>query len=714
MHDPPPLVYRFGSFELHPEQRLLIQNGKPLRLAARSFDVLIVLIENRDRVVSKEALMEKVWGDVYVEEANLAVHISGLRKLFSSESPQAVAIETFPKQGYRLVCELGVDISSARAQAPKTSPDQSSAPSTDLGGKRRPWRLVGGSVLLGVAIVAGYAFFTYYLAVAPQQIQVTRVQGVDKSPFFSISPNGEYVAHDFIRDGKRGLLLAHISTRTNIQLLEPEDSLLFLSITFSRDGKHVYFVKSKRDIPNTLYRLPFLGGKVEKILENVDGRIGFSPDGKRFAFYRKGQAGNTALMTADSEGSDEKLLASMRHPDHFSRVDVAWSPDGKLVTAGLFLRSEITAQFLVNVDVESGRLQPFLPDEGWAGWESFVWLPDGSGLVASIRKEDTVHNQLYILPFPSGRPVRLFPGDLGGHRTVSLTSDGKTLLAESYSHNTEVWHAGPSGTDAPTPITDVRHHFFRLLRWAPDGKIVFSSNYGGNRDIWTTDGNGGAFEQVTSGRGQNEMPFPTADNEHLVFASNRSGDGKYHIWRSRRDGSEAVQLTFGNGEQFPVVSSDLKWVVYEDTPRATQPEQSALWKIPFQGGEPAMIVPAPSQQADVSPDSRLIACEYKPSPDSKWKIGIFSIDGGEAIDTFDMQEVSPVRWTPDGSMVTVIRTNNGVANLWGYPLDGREPYQITKFVADGIPSYCDWSAEFGLICSRGRVVRDTVLIANFR
>ena len=109
-----------------------------------------------------------------------------------------------------------------------------------------------------------------------------------------------------------------------------------------------------------------------------------------------------------------------------------------------------------------------------------------------------------------------------------------------------------------------------------------------------------------------------------------------------------------------------------------------------------------------------MACEYKPNADSKWKIGIFSIDGGPPIKVFDLPEVSPLRWMPDGKAVSYIKTDNGVANLWAQPIDGGPPYQVTRFTADGIPSYCDWSSKFGLICSRGRVVRDAVLITGFR
>ena len=707
------MVYKLGSFTYNAETGLLTKEGKPIKVPAKTLEVLSVLAHNPGRLVSREELMSKVWAGAFVEEANLSVHISSLRRLFAQDGEGGVKIETFPKRGYRLTLETEFE-NDAEGRPPEF-PSEKPTSARVRPAERPNLKITAGvAVLIVLSAVGGYFFVRGSRFTRGRELQVERVPGTERIPYFEISPGGEYIAQNILRDGKRNLQLTHLPTKSSIQLVEPTESV-YLTITFTPDGGQIYFVRSTKNRPNTLYRVRLLGGDVEKVLENVDGRISFSPDGSRFAFFRRLPNGDTSLITADANGGDEKVLSVQTHPDHFTRVAVAWHPDGKRITAGLFLRRERHAQQLVNVDVETGAIEPFMPEEKWAGWESFRWLPDGTALVTSIRKEESVHNQLYILPYPSGNPVRLFPGDLGGHRTVSLTSDGRTILAESYSHNTEIWHAGPDGFDLPRPITVERHHFFRLIRWVPDGRIVFGSSTGGNRDIWLTDLEGRNFHQVTANAGQNEMPYAASDNMHMVFVSNRAGKGVFNIWRSKLDGSDPVQLTYGSGEQFPVVSSDMKWVVYEDNPMSTQPERSSIWRVPFEGdGDAVQITPVPTQQADVSPDGKLVACEYKPNADSKWKIGIFSIDGGPPIKVFDLPEVSPLRWMPDGKAVSYIKTDNGVANLWAQPIDGGPPYQVTRFTADGIPSYCDWSSKFGLICSRGRVVRDAVLITGFR
>ena len=89
--------YRFGRFELDPAGRQLLANGQQVFLGARAFDVLVALVERNDRLVTKGELLELAWPGLVVEENNLQVQISTLRRVLG---PQAIV--TFPRRGYRL------------------------------------------------------------------------------------------------------------------------------------------------------------------------------------------------------------------------------------------------------------------------------------------------------------------------------------------------------------------------------------------------------------------------------------------------------------------------------------------------------------------------------------------------------------------------------------------------------------------------------------
>src|SRR5215470_3967638 len=80
------LLYEFATFRLNPQKRIVLQDGEPLALTPKCFDLLQVLVERRNEVLVKEELMELVWQDTAVEEGNLNRHISTLRKVLG-ESP---------------------------------------------------------------------------------------------------------------------------------------------------------------------------------------------------------------------------------------------------------------------------------------------------------------------------------------------------------------------------------------------------------------------------------------------------------------------------------------------------------------------------------------------------------------------------------------------------------------------------------------------------
>ena len=88
--------YRFGCVEVRPAERQLLIEGAPAKVGARAYDLLLALIERRDRVVGKNELLDLVWPGLVVEENNLQVHISALRKLLGT-----AAIATIPGRGYR-------------------------------------------------------------------------------------------------------------------------------------------------------------------------------------------------------------------------------------------------------------------------------------------------------------------------------------------------------------------------------------------------------------------------------------------------------------------------------------------------------------------------------------------------------------------------------------------------------------------------------------
>jgi DNA-binding winged helix-turn-helix (wHTH) protein/TolB-like protein len=98
--------YEFGPFRLEPDERLLRNGDQALALAPKYFDLLVLLVQNSGRLLTKDQIMETVWSGSIVEEANLTVAISAIRKTLAEKESGIQYIETVPKKGYRFAAEV--------------------------------------------------------------------------------------------------------------------------------------------------------------------------------------------------------------------------------------------------------------------------------------------------------------------------------------------------------------------------------------------------------------------------------------------------------------------------------------------------------------------------------------------------------------------------------------------------------------------------------
>jgi DNA-binding winged helix-turn-helix (wHTH) protein/TolB-like protein/Tfp pilus assembly protein PilF len=98
--------YEFDEFRLEPSERLLLRNGQPVPLSPRAFDLLVFLVRNGGRLATKDQIMAAVWSGTVVEDANLTVTISALRKALGDKDGGSQHIETVPRQGYRFIARV--------------------------------------------------------------------------------------------------------------------------------------------------------------------------------------------------------------------------------------------------------------------------------------------------------------------------------------------------------------------------------------------------------------------------------------------------------------------------------------------------------------------------------------------------------------------------------------------------------------------------------
>src|SRR5580658_9177446 len=112
----------FGPYRLLSARRLLLEDDKPVRLGGRAFDILTALVERAGEVVSKEDLIARAWPATFVDEANLKIQVSALRRALGDGQHDNRYIATIVGRGYNFVAPIREEAPSPASPSPAISP----------------------------------------------------------------------------------------------------------------------------------------------------------------------------------------------------------------------------------------------------------------------------------------------------------------------------------------------------------------------------------------------------------------------------------------------------------------------------------------------------------------------------------------------------------------------------------------------------------------
>ena len=124
MRTPVRHLYEFGPFQLDPPERLLLCDGQPVPMTPKAFDLLVVLVEKGGHLLEKDELLKTVWPGSFVEEGNLSVTVSFLRKALNDDRGLHKYIETVSKRGYRFVADVR-EVGERESMPPPLQRDES-------------------------------------------------------------------------------------------------------------------------------------------------------------------------------------------------------------------------------------------------------------------------------------------------------------------------------------------------------------------------------------------------------------------------------------------------------------------------------------------------------------------------------------------------------------------------------------------------------------
>lgn len=156
MNDRRQKLYTFGTFRMDPVREVLLHGETPIPLTSKAFHTLLVLVENSGQVMSKEQLMASLWPGTFVEEANLAKHISMVRKALGQTAQNRGYIVTVPGSGYR----FSEPVHEISAESSEIHSNQANSPSRHNAGKGS-LRGIFPSLVTVAAILVTAALVTY-------------------------------------------------------------------------------------------------------------------------------------------------------------------------------------------------------------------------------------------------------------------------------------------------------------------------------------------------------------------------------------------------------------------------------------------------------------------------------------------------------------------------------------------------------------------------
>jgi eukaryotic-like serine/threonine-protein kinase len=605
--------------------------------------------------------------------------------------------------------------SSPSASVPELAPARASSSSAVVAAAGRHKLGTSVGIVLGIVVVLAAAYGTYslltrHLVMPFRNFAVTKVTEEGNVVLSAISPDGKYIL-SLVRDkGLASLLLRNVPTNSVTQVQPPAEPY-YGGLRFAPDGNYFYFVRSDPgNAPDLkfLYRAPLLGGTPEKLAEDVDSNITFSPDGRRLAFmrYDNPEPGKYQLIVRMVDQGVESVLASGNKGQGL--FSPAWSPDGKTILCVVNQPSDALTG-LVAVDVSTGQQRLVASSADALGVP--IWLPDGKGLLAldNSRSTNYARAQIVFVSYPDGK-VTPVTRDTNDYSDLSLAANGQvlaTVLSEGrWSLTVMSSMAGGADARAILPVNN-----FTNFTWTHDGRLV---NDNDNALHWVNPDTGAKGMLATETEAVSGDPWQCSDGRTVVFLLGLiGGKSGQNIWRADASGGNLKQLSKGKQDNYPVCSPDSHWVYYLDE------SAGGLIRVSIDGGPPEKIVDTTlSGMFDISPDgSTAVFPTIDHANGHEEKLVLFDITTHQVRSALKFERERTggyIRFAPDGKAVVYPVRQNGVDNLWQQPLDGSPGKYLSSFKAELIGDY-HWSPDGSkLAMVRGHNDSDVVLMRDMQ
>jgi Tol biopolymer transport system component/DNA-binding winged helix-turn-helix (wHTH) protein len=571
-------IFRFAEFEVHQGEFCLIRGGEAIPVEPKAFRVLLYLLDNPHRLVTKDELLDAVWQETSVSENSLTRSIAMLRRLLGDDTHEPRFIATVPTVGYRFLCDVGVTTNGMLwPESPQTAARTAESviaanletKNEHLAGsvKNRgsPLRFAGVGAALAAVVAIGFLLYRGMLHrsshaaesnganVWPSKMHIsplTSLPGLARSP--ALSPDGEKVAFFWNNEtpAKWDLYVQFVGDAANPLRLTHTRSGFIDSANWSPDGRQIAFGRCD-DNGGGVFVVPALGGPERKLTDiactfSDVGYPQWTADGKSLVLADRCTPGAPRSIVLFSLATGEKKCLDTPPAADVGDEAPALSPDQKTIA---FLRSNSADMAeIYTVAVSGGNFRQLTQDGG--GMWRLMWSTDGRRIIFSSDRNGS--NGVWQVPATGGpiQPEIEYPA------SGSLSRDGRRLAYEESSRflgvSRSVWRAElahPGGSVTKQARILATPGFSSGTQLSSDGRqIVFQSARSGDCEIWKSDADGSDPRQMTFfGKGYPGTPRWSPADKEIAF--------DYHgptthaqIYLVDSEGRNLHRITSGNYE----------------------------------------------------------------------------------------------------------------------------------------------------------------------
>jgi Tol biopolymer transport system component/DNA-binding winged helix-turn-helix (wHTH) protein len=585
-NQPAKQLYEFGPFRVDPEKELLLREGETVPLTPKTFQILLVLIRNKQKLVTKDELLKAVWPDTFVEEANLSRNIFLLRKALGESPQDHQYVVTVPGRGYRFaeevqfVPEQPLSIVAANHARVLVEVKESS---------RWPWlAIAAGGLAIAVVAFAAVVAYRWHRQQGPQEqvaltaLPFTALPGRATSPAFS--PDGSRIAFAWTGNQAHGkeafdLYVKALGSESLLRLTQHPS--VWISSAWSPDGTQIAF--HRMDGANTgIYILPALGGPERKLRStrvstNDFAIISWSPDGKWIAFADQlPSEKHTKIYLLSTETLETRRIPIS--PMCVTEALPAFSHNGEYLAYGCFRSEDEAALYSLPLpDGTPKMIVPFLVDPN-----GLTWSADDKKLIYS-RYLGRGSHELREVTVATGSMKRLALEGSAMRPTVSPRGD--KLAYNSLSVSSTIWRRDLLHPESPSVELFPSSRTQYDAQYSPDGKrIAFASLRSGVEGVWLSDADGGNLVQISNPNHVSGSPHWSPDGNKVAFDSRPLDRWEIYV----ADVTERIPRKLAtniSGVYRPHWSRDGKWIYFS----SYEAGRGGIYRCPASGGDAVLL-----------------------------------------------------------------------------------------------------------------------------